>query len=813
MQSVKLTLALTLTVLLMLGVAAAITFEAKASDDPPQRNLPSQITLGSTEVPDIHITQHLASTTAVTRSKLVATHSFGGSTWAVAGEGNRLYYNAGAGLVIADITNPSTPSTLGRWTDSDKTQFYNVYVANTLLYVPHGFAGVDIVDTSNANQSVKVGNIPIRYLGPTPAIHDIEVSGAYAYVPQGKWFRVVDITTPTLPTDIAVITPTMSYMRSIAVSGNYAYITAGSDGLIVVDISTPTSPVVTGTLDTPGYAQGIVKQGNYVYISESDAIRIIDVSNPDTPVQVGVYQPSEFYPSQNILVSGNLLYLQDSYGDELHIVNVSNPNTPSQAGVLSLPSSGDGLYLSGSTVYLGTYWDGLAIVDVSEPGLPSLLNTIGEMVYADSIAGADGGVFVTSQQDLWYLRPQASSVAATLAWSTPLYLGEMAVRGELAYLTKDDNMYGTGYLEILDVSNPYSPASLGTASLTIQGTSSIAISGTYAYVGSWSGISAINIANPNSPYETSSVSVPSGVNVRGVDLEGNHLYAATTAGLKIYDISDPATLNFVGEYTGVSASDVAVKGRYAYLTLNSAQQLQIIDVLTPSAPTLVRTLSTCGASSSVTLSNGYAYVTDGCRQIALYDVSNPLSGTSYSIASAGLPSFGQQVVVEDDEISVAAGSGGFVKLQRLDSVSDYIPTSGGSLTSPDGDVTINIPADTYTNTVYVRYEEEPVMDTGSLRSGGPFFTLSAYYTSTWELAPLPAGKSITITLDYSPSSVREDTLQLYRFSSVGTAWVPIPSTVDTNARRVTAQLTLFTGSDTFALLGESYQVYLPLILR
>lgn len=813
MRFVKITLVLMLTVLLMLGVATAITLEATASDDPLQRNLPLQTTLGSTEVQDAYTPQHLAATTIVTGSKLVATHSFGGSTWAVAGEGNRLYYNVGADLVIADITNPSAPSTLGRWTDSDKTQFYNIHVANNLLYVPHGFSGVDIVDASNANQPVKVGNIPIRYLGPTTAIHDIEIVGNYAYVPQGKWLRVVDVTTPTLPTDIAVITATTSYLRSIAVSGSYAYLTSGSDGLIVVDISSPTSPIVTGTLDTPSYAVGIVKQGNYVYIAESDAIRIIDVSNPNAPVQIGAYQPANFYPRENMAISGNLLYLQDQYGDELHIVNVGNPSAPSQAGIYTLPSSGDGLYLSGSTVYLGTYWDGLAIVNVSDPSLPSLLNTIGEMVYVDSIAGTDGSVFVTSQQDLWYLRPQATSVAATLIWSTPLYLREMAVRDEFAYLTKSDNMYGAGYLEILDISNPYNPASLGTASLTIQGASSIAISNTYAYVGSWSGVSAVNIENPNSPYETSSVSVPSGVNVRGVNLEGNYLYAATTAGLKIYDISDPATLNFVGEYTGVSVSDVAVKGRYAYLTLNSAQQLQIVDVLTPSTPTLVRTLNTCGASSSVALSNGYAYVTDGCSKTALYDVSNPLSGTSYSIASTGLPSFGQQVMVEGDEVSVAAGSGGFVKLQRFDRVSDYIPTSGGSLTSPDADVTINIPADTYTNTVYVRYEEEPVMDTGSLRSGGHFFAVGAYYTNTWELAPLPIGKSISITLDYLPSSVRENTLQLYRYNSVGPAWEPIPSTVNAGSRQVTAQLTLFTGNDIFALLGESYQVYLPLVLR
>ncbi|MEZ4510369.1 MAG: hypothetical protein R3C62_00700 [Chloroflexota bacterium] len=801
-----------LAVLFMLSLATAITFGATVSGEPLQRNLPLQTSLGSMEIRDAYTFQQVAAKTIFTDSKLVATHSIGGATWAVTGDGNRLYYNVGADLVIANSNNPATPSTLAHWSDSNKAQFYNIHAANNLLYVPHGFSGVDIIDASNVNQPAKVGNIPIRYLGPTTAIHDIETSGNYAFVPQGKWFRVVDITNPTIPTDVAVITATTSWLRSVTVSDSYAYLTSGSDGLIVVDISSPNSPSVVGSIATQNYAQGLVKQGNYVYLALTNAILVIDVSNPNAPVQIGVYQPPNFSPRENMIISGKFLYLRELA--ELHIVDISNPGAPTQVSVLSLPSLGDGLYLSGSTVYLGTEEDGLVIVDASNPGLPSLIKTIaGEMIYTGSAARANGNVFATSQQELWYLGlHQPSYGAATLIWSTPLRLGEMAARGEFVYLTKSDGLGGSGYLEILNAKNPYSPASLGTTTLSIQGASSIALSDSYAYIGSWSGISAINIENPSSPYETSSVSVASGVNVQGVDVEGGYLYAATTAGLKIYDISNPATLNFVGEY-GVWTDRVVVSGRYAYLIANDTQPFHIVDVLTPSTPTLVRTLNTCGASSSIALSNGYAYVTDGCRSIALYDVNNPLSGSSYPVASTGLPSFGQQVVVEGDDVSVATGSGGFVQLKRFDRISDDIPTSGGSLTSPDANVTINIPANTYANTVRVRYEEEPVMNTGSLRSGGFFFTVSSYDVSTGELAPLPVGKSISITLDYLPSSVREDTLQLYKYQSSSSIWEPIPGTVNSGSQQVTAQLTSFSGNDTFALLGESYQAHLPLVLR
>jgi len=819
MRSIKLYLGLSLMpVLLVIGMVAIRHKAIAALDDHPLRASQTQMLLDlanaqGTLTPTSPVVQSADSATAETYSRVAATHSFGGSTWTVTGAGNRLYYNAGADLVIADITNPDAPSILGRWMDSDKAGFGNTHVAGSLIYIPHRFAGVEIVDVSNASHPVQVGNIPLLYIGGSAnAISSIVVSGTRAYAVQGKLFRVVDVAVPDSSVSLAVITPTLGYLRSLVISDKYAYVAAGSNGLGIIDISTPTTPTIINILDTPGYASGVAKQGSYVYISDHDAIRIVDVSNPNAPIEIGVYQPSNFYPGENMAVSGGLLYVQDQYGDELHIVDIDNPNTPTAAGILSLPSSGFGLYLSGSTAYLGTSRDGLAVVDVSDPGSPSLLNTVGEMSYASSVAAADNAAFVLSKQDLWYIRPQVSSVVATPVWNTSLYLGAVAVNNGFAYVTKDDDMYGTGYLEALDIGNPYSLISRGIAPLTIQGADLVVISGTYAYVGSWSGVSTVNVANPAAPYETSWAFVPSGVNVRGLDIEGNYLYAATTGGLKIYDVSDPATLAFVGEYAS-SASDVAVEGRYAYVPVDSMQAVQVIDVLNPTAPVLVKTLNACGSSGAVAVSGGYLYLANGCQGIQLYDVRDPLTAPNYSISYVELPSYGKDVVAVGRKILVADGSGGFVQLQRLEGVSDYIPTSGGALTSPDGAVTTTVPADTYTNTVYLRYEEKPGMGTGSLNSAGLFFALTAYYTSTWELAPLSPDQSITVSVDYLPSIVREDTLQLYRFD--GAAWTSsgISSTVDTDSGQVIAQLTTFSGDETFALLGESYSVYLPSVLK
>ncbi|MCB0100194.1 MAG: hypothetical protein KDE46_30895, partial [Caldilineaceae bacterium] len=66
-----------------------------------------------------------------------------------------------------------------------------------------------------------------------------------------------------------------------------------------------------------------------------------------------------------------------------------------------------------------------------------------------------------------------------------------------------------------------------------------------------------------------------------------------TGGLIIYDISTPATPTFLGELL-MPASQIAVGGSYAYIT-GSAEwglpELYVVDVSTPSQPTIVATIS------------------------------------------------------------------------------------------------------------------------------------------------------------------------------------------------------------------------------
>ena len=117
----------------------------------------------------------------------------------------------------------------------------------------------------------------------------------------------------------------------VEVVGELAYL-AGS-GLRIIDVSNPAAPVELGALDTPGSASGIEVVGGRAYLTDVSGLRIIDVSNPAAPVELGAFATPGL--AFDVEVVGELAYLTDVSG--LRIIDVSNPATPAELGTFATP--------------------------------------------------------------------------------------------------------------------------------------------------------------------------------------------------------------------------------------------------------------------------------------------------------------------------------------------------------------------------------------------------------------------------------------------------------------------------------------------
>ena len=152
--------------------------------------------------------------------------------------------------------------------------------------------------------------------------------------------------------------------RGVYVSGNYAYVADSTSGLRIIDISTPASPSEVGFYDTPGYALGVYVMGNYAYVADRDSgLRIIDISTPASPSEVGFYDTPGY--AVGVYVSGNYAYVADGNTSGLRIIDVSNPASPTEILYYdddTLIGYSVSVFVDGSYVYVAHERAGLLIL-------------------------------------------------------------------------------------------------------------------------------------------------------------------------------------------------------------------------------------------------------------------------------------------------------------------------------------------------------------------------------------------------------------------------------------------------------------------
>ena len=127
-------------------------------------------------------------------------------------------------------------------------------------------------------------------------------------------------------------------------------------------------------------------------------------------------------------------------------------------------------------------------------------------------------------------------------------------------------------------------------------------------------------------------------------LDGSRLYAATSAGLQILDVSDPTLVTRLGGYeTSNWSGEVRIVGNVAYVP-DGYDGLQILDVSDPAAVTRLGGYDTPGYAAEVELVDNLAYVADGSAGLQILDVSDPAAVTRLGWYNTLGSSYGVQVV-------------------------------------------------------------------------------------------------------------------------------------------------------------------------
>jgi hypothetical protein len=588
-----------------------------------------------------------ASTEAPPSLALERAGQVGGVSKAVAVQNHYAYLNVGPRLVILEVTDLAQPSVVGQ--SSPLPGFESLVVTGNYAYVAGGEGGLRVLDISDPTSPAEVGS----YATPGPA-WSVATVGNTAYIAAWDGLHILDISDARAPAAIGFYS-TPDAILDLAVAGNIVYLAEAFSpfdrpvergGLRLVDVADPAHPEEVGFYpmnplhvdefedpDAPRGAQNVAVAGAHAYLTyrteRQGGLRVVDISDPASPVQLGDYRDYVYYVSDVAVVEGpstdadqTYAYLATGVNMGLLVLDISDPAQP-EVLADDVPAWARDLAMAGDTLFVADEAGGLHIADISDPSHPFEVGSYGTLGDARGVAISGDSVYVTDGlRDLW----------------------------------------------VLDLSDP-TQAGMFTASGSVQ---DVAVAGSLVYLAAETeGLLVVDISDPAHPTQISAFDTP-GL-AYGVDVAGDHVYVADGL-LQVLDVTDPAAPAPVASYEGSArVEDVLIVGDAAYLTDGG---LDILDVSDPARPVSVGGYATPGGIADSVVVGNHAYlVVKG--NLHIVDVSNLLEPSELSqLDLDGMPEYGGHVAVAEDVAYV----GGEQHLHVVD-VSD--PANPREITSYD----------------------------------------------------------------------------------------------------------------------------------
>lgn len=217
-------------------------------------------------------------------------------------------------------------------------------------------------------------------------------------------YRVDDVTEPTSvnmtliaeyaggatpwPTDSAIT-------ANVRVKDNRAYLVRFGDGLRIVDVSTPAapadlghSPVAVAGSEIYNDVKLVEDQSGTTFALVASDVRgavAIDVSNPANPVEVSTFPQPPLGENRvkvhTIFVEGTRAYLANTGDGGIEIWDVADPRSPQKLGQYIAPGAAlagafvHDLFVENNIAYLNYWRLGMVILDASDPASPVVLGT------------------------------------------------------------------------------------------------------------------------------------------------------------------------------------------------------------------------------------------------------------------------------------------------------------------------------------------------------------------------------------------------------------------------------------------------------
>lgn len=437
-----------------------------------------------------------------------------------------------------------------------------------------------------------------------------------------------------------------------------------------------------GFMPTEGMTENVKVIGQYAYVTANEGgFRIYDVSDPSNPVFVGSCHDGGY--SRYFDISGNYAYTIDTHMG-LEVIDISDPFNPTEVGQLASQYSGDIMVKDDYAYFINNTY--VIIVDISDPTDPIIVNELdhpGSGVYALDIE--DNYLYVAHQVQGGGRRMQIYDVtdktdAIPLGKIGYYYqeIYQVYVHENLAYLLTGYSSLNTSYgLRIVDISDPDDLDELGYYQAGTASPRDIVVEEDLAYIAyNNEGLKIVNISNPASPQFVGDYIYD--INLNTVDVEGSHAYLSyddEKNGFIAVDCSNPQSPDMVSDTMGGgSPAGIVVDGDYAYVAEEYAG-VRTVDISDPSTPATVSRYEDGGYVMGLSVQDNLVFGANQENGLEILDLTDPANPTTVYIFSEDF--YPEDVQVIGDYAYMALASDGFA-IADISNTTDPSITGGFS---------------------------------------------------------------------------------------------------------------------------------------
>ena len=248
----------------------------------------------------------------------------------VAADSGKLYVASFlSGVNILDTTDPSVPARVGNIRTISPA--WKTVVRAGIAYVLCGYyfsQDLIIADVSNPGSPTIRSRTTFHDTTNSIGGGSLALSGTYAYFSLGtKIIEIVNVVDPIRPDTVGRLR-TVKSIAGLAISGSFLYAAELSGGLAIYDISKPSTPQLVDSIT--GNALGVSINGNLLIVADDQGIVTFDISSQTSPpIRLGSVSLPGSRSVVNLTSLGNFVYAPIS---TFYSVDISNPQSPKVVG-------------------------------------------------------------------------------------------------------------------------------------------------------------------------------------------------------------------------------------------------------------------------------------------------------------------------------------------------------------------------------------------------------------------------------------------------------------------------------------------------